>query len=71
MHDGKKIKVTASQLAANPHNAAPGTVLAVKPLTIACQDGSIVLDSVTPEGGKPMAGTAWAAGRRLKAGDSL
>ena len=55
----------------NPANAAPGSVLAVKPLTIACQDGSIVLDSVTPEGSKSMAGTAWAAGRRLKAGDSL
>ena len=71
MHDGKKIKVTASKLSENPANAAPGSVLAVKPLTIACQDGSIVLDSVTPEGSKSMAGTAWAAGRRLKAGDSL
>ena len=71
MHDGKKIKVTASKLSENPANAAPGSVLAVKPLTIACQDGAIVLDSVTPEGGKSMAGTAWAAGRRLKAGDSL
>ena len=71
MHDGKKIKVTASKLSENPGNAAPGSVLAVKPLTIACQDGAIVLDSVTPEGGKSMAGTAWAAGRRLKAGDSL
>ena len=71
MHDGKKIKVTASKLSEKPGNAAPGSVLAVKPLTIACQDGAIVLDSVTPEGGKSMAGTAWAAGRRLKAGDSL
>ena len=62
---------TASKLSENPANAAPGSVLAVKPLTIACQDGAIVLDSVTPEGGKSMAGTAWAAGRRLKAGDSL
>ena len=68
---GKKIKVTASKLSENPANAAPGSVLAVKPLTIACQDGAIVLDSVTPEGDKSMAGTAWAAGRRLKAGDSL
>ena len=67
----EKIKVTASKLSENPANAAPGSVLAVKPLTIACQDGAIVLDSVTPEGGKSMAGTAWAAGRRLKAGDSL
>ena len=71
MHNGKKIKVTASKLSENPANAAPGSVLAVKPLTIACQDGAVVLDSVTPEGGKSMAGTAWAAGRRLKAGDSL
>ena len=31
MHDGKKIKVTASKLSENPANAAPGSVLAVKP----------------------------------------
>lgn len=51
--------------------AAPGTVLALKPLTIAAENGAVALLTVTPEGGKPMAGTAWAAGRRLKAGDSL
>ena len=33
--------------------------------------GAVALLTVTPEGGKPMAGTAWAAGRRLKAGGSL
>ena len=41
------------------------------PLTIAAANGAVALLTVTPEGGKPMAGTAWAAGRRLKAGDSL
>ena len=66
--DGKRIKVLESRLAENPQHAAPGTVLALKPLTIAAENGAVALLTVTPEGGKPMAGTAWAAGRRLKAG---
>lgn len=70
-YDGKKIKAAVSRLAQNPSNAAPGTVLSLKPLTVACGEGAIALESVTPEGGKPMAGTAWAAGRRLKVGDVL
>ena len=70
-HEGKRIKVQESRLAENPQNAAPGTVLALKPLPIAAANGAVALLTVTPEGGKPMAGTAWAAGRRLKAGDRL
>ena len=69
--DGKRIKVSECRLAENPQNAAPGIVLALKPLTVAAQNGAVALLSVTPEGGKPMAGTAWAAGRRLKTGDCL
>ena len=69
--DGKRIKVSECRLAENPQNAAPGTVLALKPLTIAAANGAVALLTVTPEGGKPMAGTAWASGHRLKAGDSL
>ena len=69
--DGKRIKVSECRLAENPQDAAPGTVLALKPLTVAAQNGAVALLSVTPEGGKPMAGTAWAAGRRLKTGDCL
>lgn len=69
--EGKRIKVLECRMAKAGDSAAPGTVLALKPLTIACGEGSVELLTVTPEGGKPMAGTAWAAGRRLKAGDSL
>lgn len=69
--DGKKVKVLESRVAPNARSAPAGTVLALKPLTIACGEGALQLLTVTPEGGKPMAGTAWAAGRRLKAGDSL
>lgn len=70
-HGGKKVKVLQSRRAENPAGAAPGTVLALKPLTVAAAGGAVQLLTVTPEGGKPMPGTAWAAGRRLKAGDSL
>ena len=69
--DGKRIKVLECHLAPNEQNAVPGTVLSHKPLTIAAAGGAVSLLTVTPEGGKPMAGTAWAAGRRLKVGDSL
>ena len=67
--EGKKIKVRKSHVAAG--SGAPGTVLSIKPLTIACAEGALELDEVVPEGSKPMAGSAWAAGRRLKAGDRL
>lgn len=69
--EGKRIKVLECRMEKAGDSAAPGTVLALKPLTIACGEGAVELLTVTPEGGKPMAGTAWAAGRRLKAGDSL
>lgn len=71
VHEGKKIKVLQSRLAQPVGSAAPGTVLALKPLTVATADGALELLRVTPEGGKPMDGTAWAAGRRLKTGDTV
>ena len=67
---GKKLKVMSSRVAA-AHGEAPGTVLATKPLTVACSEGAIQLLEVVPEGKKPMDGTAFAAGLRLKTGDSL
>lgn len=69
--NGKKIKVLRSKMAENPNNEAPGTVLATKPLTVACGDGALALLEVVPEGRKPMDGTSFAAGLRLKVGDTL
>jgi methionyl-tRNA formyltransferase len=67
---GKKVKVSECRVA--PCNGeAPGTVLATKPLTVACGSGAVQLLRVVPEGSKPMDGTAFAAGLRLKAGDIL
>ena len=67
---GKKLKVMECCAVAS-NGEAPGTVLATKPLTVACGEGAIQLLNVVPEGKKPMAGTAFAAGQRLKTGDTL
>lgn len=73
---GKKVKVLKSRPAQQPAAGQgtavpPGAVLALKPLTIACKQGALQLLEVVPEGKKPMEGSAWAAGRRLKTGDLL
>ena len=67
---GKKVKVMECRVAES-HGEAAGTVLATKPLTVACGEGAIQLLHVVPEGKKPMDGTSFAAGLRLRAGDSL
>ena len=67
---GKKVKVMECRVAPS-HGEAPGTVLATKPLTVACGEGAVQLLHVVPEGKKPMDGTSFAAGLRLKTGDSL
>ena len=49
---GKKVKVTECR-AVPSHGEAPGTVLATRPLTLACAEGAIQLLHVVPEGKKP------------------
>ncbi len=68
MRGEKKIKVLECRLAEG-ENAAPGTVLSAKPLVVQCAEGAVQLIKVTPEGGKPMAGEAWALGQRFAKGD--
>lgn len=68
-HDGKKVKVLKAHPA--PGAGAPGTVLAVKPLTVACETGALVLETVVPEGKGPMPGEAWALGRHFAPGALL
>ncbi len=69
MHDDKKIKAEKSYVSAQSGKA--GEILSVKPLTVACGRGSLVLASVIPEGKGAMEGSAWAVGRHFKTGDSL
>lgn len=70
MHGGKKIKVLAARLDEQA-KGRPGEVLCTKPLTVACGSGALMLVQVVPEGSRAMDGAAWAAGRRLRAGDML
>jgi methionyl-tRNA formyltransferase len=48
--------------------AEPGTVVALKPLTVAFRDGALEFLTVQPEGKKPMSGSDFANGARLRPG---
>ncbi len=51
-----------------PVDADPGTIISLKPLTIAFREGSLQLLSVQPEGKKMMSGSDFANGARLRPG---
>ncbi len=69
MYDGKKVKVIKAQVVDKSGTA--GEILSTKPLVIATADKALQLITVQPEGSKAMDGTAWAMGRRFKAGDTV
>ena len=69
MFEGKKVKVVKAQV--EEFSGKPGEILSTKPLIVAAGEKSLRLVTVQPEGGKAMDGTAWAAGRRFKKGDSV
>ena len=69
-YEDKKIKVLRTKYLPE-QSGAPGAVLCVKPLVVACESGALQLNEVVPEGSRPMDGSAWAAGRRFQIGDKL
>lgn len=69
VYEGKRIKTNSTYVA--DAKGAVGEILAIQPLTVACGEGALVLNQVVPEGAKAMDGSAWAAGKRFKCGDSL
>ncbi len=73
MLSDKKIKVSESEVFALQESGVHeiGEILSLKPLTIACESGALILHRLIPEGAKEMQGTAFAAGKRLKIGDNL
>lgn len=50
---------------------APGEVLSVRPLVVACGEGAVELVEVQAAGRKPVGGADWANGARLSVGDVL
>ncbi len=68
-YQGKKIKILRAKFLED--TGAPGKILSVTPLTIACGENALILENIVPEGARPMTGVQWAAGRRFKIGDSI
>ena len=65
------VPVKVNRARAVEGSGAPGEVLALKPLTVACGAGALELLELVPRGKRPMTGQEWAAGRRLKKGDRI
>ena len=66
---GKRVRLHSTRLCVK--SGKPGTILSVKPLIIACGEGSVEILSLQPEGKKKMTAEAFAAGHKLTAGDSV
>jgi methionyl-tRNA formyltransferase len=66
------MQILSACVAEKPINAGPGEVLASRgELRVACGVGALLLDTVQPAGGRPMAGSALQSGRRLAIGEVL
>lgn len=64
-----RLKLKQARL--NSATGTTGKILALNPLTVAFQGGSLEWLTVQPEGKPEMSGTAWAAGKRLAVDDDL
>ncbi len=67
--DGVRVKLIECLLA--EISGAPQTVLAIRPLTVACANGSLILERLLPEGKKPMSGREFASLMGLNAQYSI
>lgn len=66
---GKRVKIHRARL--SEKQGAPGTVLSLRPLVIACGEGAVELLALQPEGKKKMTAEAFVAGHPLHIGDSI
>ena len=67
--NGKKLKIYRTSLAKGSGDA--GSVIATDPLTIACSDGSVVIEELQLEGKKRMDAKTFLIGHPLKINDKL
>lgn len=67
--NGKRLKIYSSCVCSLC--GQPGTVLCTNPLVVACQNGSIQIDELQPDGKKRMSAQAFAAGHKIAAGDKF
>ena len=69
-HRGRRVQIDAATVAqTNPTRAAPGTVLSVDPLVVACGEGALEIRTLRPEGRRAMTPAEFRAGNTLEKGD--
>jgi methionyl-tRNA formyltransferase len=70
--DGGRLIIERAALAGGSYTAAaPGTVVSLQPLVVACGDGHLEIHRLKPEGKKSMTPEAFLAGHGLAVGDVL
>ena len=69
LHEQSHVKVHKAKAVGG--SGLPGEVLQINPLIVACKQGAVRIDSVTPEGRKTMSGTQYATGLRIKKGQNI
>ena len=67
--NGKKLKIYRTSLAKGSGDA--GSVIATDPLTIACSDGSVVIEELQLEGKKRMKTADFLLGYHVKPGEAF
>lgn len=65
----KNVKVYSTKLCKK--NGKEGTILSVKPLIVACGEGSVEICQLQPEGKKQMTAEAFVAGHKLQVGEII
>jgi methionyl-tRNA formyltransferase len=71
-HRGRRVQVDDAAVApAAPERAAPGTVISVDPLVVACGEGALEIRRLRPEGRRAMSPAEFRAGNTLEPGDAF
>lgn len=65
----KNVKIYTTRLCNK--TGTSGTIISIKPLIIACGEGSVEITEIQPEGRKRMSAEAFTAGHQLKIGETV
>ena len=67
--NGRRLLIDAVAVAPQTTNAAPGTVVSLEPLVVACGEGALDIRMLRPEGRRSMPPRAFRAGNPLEMGE--
>jgi len=71
-HRGRRLQIDAAAPAgSDPGRAAPGHVVSVEPLVVACGEGTLEIRTLRPEGRRAMSPAEFRAGNVLEPGDAF